>query len=423
MGTPSPPPPPPPPPPQAPPTTTTTATTTTVEPVPVSAIKTPRPAPPKPYVENEPEPEPEKVELPESPKPVYVMPQRPAPTVEEGGEEEENKNRNKKEKEKEEKLDGTPPPMKGSTPPPAQAETEVSELAPAVPLVEEPKTSSSSPSGTAALPADISLPPSPPPTQAPAPATPPPTATPPPPPPPPTGPFIRPYDSTIDFYDCLEICHQTASPALQPLLLTPYKSLISSIYCKPYLLFSPSTAFILDSGSGSHTAAPPVTPLYPTPPAAAPRTPGKAVGYILGPASTLDFIKIYKSDYLPLLDVHYPPPPPPQLLETLGPNSWLLDTLFDPDGAMDLGKEILPEYPAHFLVDILPGWARSGWGAALLRVWEEKVARGRVRGVRGVHVGVDPGNEAAWRWCARMGFVEAKVAGREGTRWGLKKLG
>ncbi|KAF8441153.1 hypothetical protein BGX38DRAFT_823515 [Terfezia claveryi] len=257
------------------------------------------------------------------------------------------------------------------------------------------------------------------------PATPPEAATPPPPPPPPpspTGPFIRPYDSTIDFYDCLEICHQTASPALQPLLHTPYKSLISSIYCKPYLLFSPSTAFILDCGSGSHSgSSPPVVPLYPltstttTPP----RPPGKAVGYILGPANTHDFIKIYQSDYLPLLDVHYPPPPPPQLLHTLGKNQWLLDTLFDPSSAMDLGPQILDAYPAHFRINVLPPWTRQGWGAALLSVWEDKVLAVAL----GAHVAVEGADETAWRWFVKMGFVEEKVVGREGTRWGVKRLG
>ena len=88
---------------------------------------------------------------------------------------------------------------------------------------------------------------------------------------------------------------------------------------------------------------------------------------------------------------------------------------------MDLGAEMLAQYPAHFHIDILPGWTGSGWGVGLLGVWEEKVGRGK--GVGGVHVGVDCANERAWKWYLKMGFVGGKVPGKEDTRWGVKKLG
>ncbi|KAF8462753.1 hypothetical protein BDZ91DRAFT_733870 [Kalaharituber pfeilii] len=222
-------------------------------------------------------------------------------------------------------------------------------------------------------------------------------------------PFVRPYDSSIDFYDCLEICHQSASPRVRPLMNTPYKTLMSSIWCKPYLLFAPNTCFVLDDGSCCHSTSPPK---------------GKAVGYIIGTPSTRHFISVYKSDYLPLLDVHYPTPHPEEMVKTVKELKlgWMLRWLFEPEKMEAKGVVDMEQYPAHFHIDLLEGWQGSGWGVVLLKQFEKAVGAGGRLKARGVHVCVDSANHRGLKWYRRNGFVEVTGEKSKGPKWMVKKL-
>lgn len=117
----------------------------------------------------------------------------------------------------------------------------------------------------------------------------------------------------------------------------PDKAIISSIWCTPYPKLEPESCFVLDNGQGA------------------------AVGYIVGAVDTKLFIEKYQEEYIPTIDAERFPLPTSEAGEsykkTMRDVPWMLDTLYNP-AVMD--TELMDEFPAHFHIDIVPGYQSQG---------------------------------------------------------------
>lgn len=73
--------------------------------------------------------------------------------------------------------------------------------------------------------------------------------------------------------------------------------------------------------------------------------------------------------------------------------------------AADMLRTAYDAYPAHLHVDVLPEGQGSGFGRRLVERCLEQLA---AEGVAGVHLVVDPRNEGAQAFYARIGFAELR---------------
>jgi ribosomal protein S18 acetylase RimI-like enzyme len=142
-----------------------------------------------------------------------------------------------------------------------------------------------------------------------------------------------------------------------------------SLFAGPYAALEPELAYVLDDG-------------------------GSAAGYLVATADTVQFARRFRAEWLPSLAGRYPP----LGREARTAAEELVGLLHDPE------RMVLPElegYPAHFHIDLLPGYRGRGYGRQLV---------GRLRGdlqaagVRGVHVGMVTANTAARQFYDRVGF-------------------
>jgi ribosomal protein S18 acetylase RimI-like enzyme len=180
---------------------------------------------------------------------------------------------------------------------------------------------------------------------------------------------IRRYVAS-DFDAIGDICLRTAESGGDATGLYVSDELMPDIFARPYLLFEPELAFVLDDGQ-------------------------RAAGYILGSADTRRFVQRYRAEWLPRFSQKYvhdnPPSTRDELIRHLG---------FTPE------RLLIPEleaYPAHLHIDLLPPFQRRGYGRALMA---ELVQALRERGVPGLHLSMDPANENARAFYDRLGFRE-----------------
>jgi ribosomal protein S18 acetylase RimI-like enzyme len=191
-------------------------------------------------------------------------------------------------------------------------------------------------------------------------------------------PLIRPYRPEDDaaLYD---VCVRTAHQGGDARHIYPDLDLMPNIYAGPYVYLEPDLAFVLDNGE-------------------------RAVGYILGTADTTAFVERYRRSWLPIIENRYPfPNGSPR-----SPSDEMIVLMHDPE------RMLVPElagYPAHLHIDLLPSYQRRGHGRGLMFTF---LAALRSKGVKAVHLGMDPANTAARAFYDRLGFHEIAVpdAGR-----------
>jgi ribosomal protein S18 acetylase RimI-like enzyme len=161
----------------------------------------------------------------------------------------------------------------------------------------------------------------------------------------------------------------------------PARTIGFYIWCKPYLELSPGTCFVLDDGAG------------------------RAVGYIIGTASTVTLIGYWKMGYVSqlhrsnaggLFPLGGPSHDEPSLVKELR-------GVLNSAGCSMLENypEILKRYPAHLHIDILPEFQNKGWGPQLMETFLTKVKQ---MGADGVHLGMVRSNRGAKRFYERLGF-------------------
>jgi hypothetical protein len=113
----------------------------------------------------------------------------------------------------------------------------------------------------------------------------------------------------------------------------PACSISPYIWANPYIRLFPENCFVIDFGTGT------------------------AVGYIVGAPDTKNYIKRYRSEYIPTLDAENFP-----VLSMDVPADWednlpraLLQHLYTPEELLHEDfPELLEEYPAHLHIDLLP---------------------------------------------------------------------
>jgi ribosomal protein S18 acetylase RimI-like enzyme len=189
-----------------------------------------------------------------------------------------------------------------------------------------------------------------------------------------TDPLVRPYrpQDRAALYD---ICVRTAHEGGDSRHIYPDLDLMPSIFAGPYAELEPDLTFVLDNGE-------------------------RAVGYILGTADTVAFVKEYRETWLPRLLERYPAPAAPPR----APSETMIALMHDPE------RMVLPElagYPAHLHIDLLPAYQGKGHGRTLMNTFLGALRRGQVGAV---HLGMVSTNTTARAFYDRMGFHEIPVA-------------
>jgi len=117
-------------------------------------------------------------------------------------------------------------------------------------------------------------------------------------------------------------------------------------------------------------------------------------GYLLSTDDTLAFEAWAASDWWPALRRRYPRE------AAAASDAWLVDQLHAPRRT---DPAIAGPYPAHLHIDLLERARGQGLGRLLI---ERLLAALRIRGVAGVHLGVDPANANAIGFYGHLGFRE-----------------
>jgi ribosomal protein S18 acetylase RimI-like enzyme len=156
--------------------------------------------------------------------------------------------------------------------------------------------------------------------------------------------------------------------------------LIGDIYAGPYLALEPQHAYVLDNGS-------------------------RAVGYVIGTASTQTFVTAYRERWLPALRERYPSPPGEPVTE----EQRKLADGFNPE------RMLLPElapHPAHLHINLLPDYQGAGFGRAMMNTFLASVA---AAGARSCHLFVRTANTPALRFYDRLGWQRLPVNDPSGS--------
>jgi len=150
------------------------------------------------------------------------------------------------------------------------------------------------------------------------------------------------------------------------------------IFAGPYLFLEPEHAYVLDNGE-------------------------RAVGYVLGTASTPDFVTAYRERWLPRLRARYQPPAAPPVTE----EEHRLDVMFHPE------RLLLPElapHPAHLHINLLADYRGAGHGRELISTFLASVA---AAGAASCYLVVRQANVNAKLFYARLGWRPIEVSGAE----------
>lgn len=195
-------------------------------------------------------------------------------------------------------------------------------------------------------------------------------------------PYIRQYSPATDLDAVIHIFRETADDSLR---VEPLWTVGSFIWCRPYLLLSPSTCFVIDDGNG------------------------RAVGYILGTPDTAKFCDDWKRRYVPAMERELNSLPPVNAQSEEQRNNIIerRDNLVslirnDPQKLM-FGNyaEQLKSYPGHLHIDILPSHQRQGFGRKLIDTFK---AAAKAEECSGAYLGMVASNDGAARFYEAIGF-------------------
>ncbi|EIN10321.1 hypothetical protein PUNSTDRAFT_65223 [Punctularia strigosozonata HHB-11173 SS5] len=143
------------------------------------------------------------------------------------------------------------------------------------------------------------------------------------------------------------------------------------------------------------------------------------LGYVLFACPTRTFEALAEAHYWPPLRSRYPYPPPATDEDNALTEKDLHfhKLIHNTDTMWAAHPGALAFSPAHLHIDLLPAAQRKGWGRRLIgRVVDH--FRASSRSVNGVWVGLDPRNENARRFYAKLGF--APISGAPDNCMGLR---
>jgi ribosomal protein S18 acetylase RimI-like enzyme len=175
-----------------------------------------------------------------------------------------------------------------------------------------------------------------------------------------------------------EVCVETADSGRGVRGRYSTDDLVPDTVAGPYLFLDPGHAYVLDDG-------------------------GRAVGYVIGTASTPGFVAAYQQRWLPRLRARYRPPTGPPVTE----EEHRLDVMFHPE------RLLLPElapHPAHLHINLLAGYRGAGHGRELIATFLASVA---AAGAPSCYLGVRQKNLNARRFYAKLGWRPVQVRAAE----------
>jgi ribosomal protein S18 acetylase RimI-like enzyme len=186
---------------------------------------------------------------------------------------------------------------------------------------------------------------------------------------------VRPYrDSDLEaIYD---ICIRTGDNGGDATGKFADPRLLADIFAAPYVYLEPSLAFVLPDGSD------------------------RPVGYVLGTANTVGFVRAYREKWLPLMASSYPVPTPDVAVR----DARMLELFHQPEYMLLTGAD---DFPAHLHIDILPSHQGGGNGRRLIETFVDAAA---VAGAPGVRVTVAMANPRAHGFYQRLGFKPLPIA-------------
>lgn len=187
-------------------------------------------------------------------------------------------------------------------------------------------------------------------------------------------PVIRPYRPS-DRAAMYEICVKTADAGADATGILSDDSLWGDLFAVPYVERHPDLAWIVESDDR------------------------RAIGYIVATDDTDAFYTWFRDEWWPAFHARHPRPAQVLTREdrmveygyTRGPGA-------DPNTAA---------YPAHLHIDLLPETQGQGLGRRLIETLFAELER---RGVRGLHLGMDPDNTGAAAFYERLGMIELPTA-------------
>lgn len=171
----------------------------------------------------------------------------------------------------------------------------------------------------------------------------------------------------------IEICRVTEYPMEAPRDTSRDLDLLGLVYAAPYPVADPSlsTVVVTSDEDGAQ----------------------RVVGYLVATADTRTFEAWLDANWWPELRQRYP-------AGSGAPSeSWLVDHVHSPGAAP---ADVVAKHPAHFHIDLLTEAQGQGLGRQLVELALRQLNE---RGVRGVHLGVVPGNTNAITFYERLGFA------------------
>ena len=188
---------------------------------------------------------------------------------------------------------------------------------------------------------------------------------------------IRPYRES-DWAAVYDICVETANAGTGVRGRYRTDDLVPDTFAGPYLVLDPRHAYVLDNGE-------------------------RAVGYIIGTASTAKFIAAYQRHWIPRLQARYKPLSGQPVTE----EDHRVDVMFHPE------RWLLPElasHPAHLHINILADHRGAAHGRGLINTFLASVA---AAGASSCYLAVHQENVDARRFYARLGWRPIAVRGAE----------
>ena len=180
---------------------------------------------------------------------------------------------------------------------------------------------------------------------------------------------IRPYRPS-DRPAIYDICVRTADAGKDATGILSDDSLWGDLFAVPYVDRHPDLAWVVESEDG------------------------RTIGYVVATDDTDAFYAWFRDEWWPAFHERYPRPADASTREER-----MIEYGYTRAPGADANAA---EYPAHLHIDLLPETQGQGLGRALIETLFAELAR---RGVRGLHLGMDPGNTGAAAFYERLGML------------------